>query len=215
MQLQSRRNVVVNCGMSRSGKTTLGIRGLLNIPFHYRFIFDPDSGEGDPTRGEYSARLKLPPARDELELAENLCRGWVAFDPWQMFPGRVEDAFEWFCQWSFEMALKLPGQKIFVIDEAWKYCSPHAIPYHFTRIIKEGGKRRLACLINTQEPQKLNGRISAEMSELVCFRLQQPKALDFAAEAGLSRDEVANLQPLAFVARNLDSGGVIRGRLKL
>jgi len=213
--LLSKRNVTVNCGMSRSGKTTLGIRYLLNAPLHYRFIFDPDPGEFNPLLGEYEDRLKIPACNNLAEMAESLCRGWVVFYPYQMFPGEVEKAFEWFCQWVFEISLTLPGNKLFLADEVWRYCSPQAIPFHLTRIIKEGGKRRLRTLVNTQEPQRLNGRIVAEMSELVCFRLQLEKALDFVESHGFSRSEVSQLQPLQCVARNLDSGGEIRGRLKL
>lgn len=215
MQLLSRRSVTVNCGMSRSGKTTLGIRYLLNAPISYTFIFDPDSGENNPQVGEYAGRLKLAPASDLCGLAEALCTGRVAYDPWQMFPGRVEEAFDWFCQWAFDMAGKLPGDKVLVVDEVWKYCSPNAIPFNLARVVKEGAKRRLRTLLNAQEPQRINGRVIAEMSELICFRLQFPKALDFAEDYGFSRAEVSALQPLQFVARNLDSDSTLRGRLRI
>lgn len=213
--LFSRRNITVNCGMSRTGKTTLGIRYLLNAPLHYRFIFDPDPGEFNPSLGEYSDRLKTPAASNEIELTEALMTGLVVFDPWKMFPGEVEKAFEWFCKWVFEIALQLPGNKVFLADEVWRYCTPQAIPFHLTRIVKEGGKRGLRTLVNTQEPQRLNGRLLAEMSELICFRLQLEKALDFAEQYGFSRAEVSDLQPLQFVARNLDTNGELRSRLKV
>ena len=53
------------------------------------------------------------------------------------------------------------------------------------------------------------------MSEFVCFRLQQDKALEKAAEYGFDVDEVKALPDLQFVGRNLDSGGELRGQIKI
>jgi hypothetical protein len=42
---------------------------------------------------------------------------------------------------------------------------------------------------------------------LQCYKLQSLAALDLAQKTyGLDREEIANLQPLHFVARKLDSG---------
>ncbi len=210
----SLRSVTVNAGMSGSGKSSLGIRYLLNAPLSYRFLFDPDPGERNLTLGEFADRLKLPPARDQAELAENLCRGWIAFDPWTLFPGKVEEAFDWFCRWTFEVCGRLPGDKLLVVDEVWKYCSPVSIPFWLTRVVKEGRKRGLRLMVNIQEPHRLSGRISAEMSELICFRLQLPRALEWLGPFDVEAQEVARLAPLQFVARNLDSGGMLRGRVR-
>jgi hypothetical protein len=49
----------------------------------------------------------------------------------------------------------------------------------------------------------------------VCFRLQSPKTLDLVEDYEFDRDEIANLQPLQFVARNMDSGGELRGAITL
>lgn len=209
------RNVTVNAGQSGSGKSSLAIRYLLNARLAYRFLFDADAGEKQRDVGEFAARLRLEPARDELGLAESLCRGWVAFEPWAMFPGNPESALDWFCRWAFELCARLPGEKIIVIDEIWKYCSPNAIPFPLARIVKEGRKRGLRLLVNIQEPHRLNGRIAAEMSELICFRLTLPRALDFAEEYGFDRAEVAALAPMHCIARNLDTGGELRGQVKL
>lgn len=68
---------------------------------------------------------------------------------------------------------------------------------------------------NAQEPHRLNGRITSEMSELACFRLQLPRALEWLDDFGALRADVAALAPLHFIARNLDSGGELRGKIKL
>jgi len=47
------------------------------------------------------------------------------------------------------------------------------------------------------------------------YQFTLPRALDFAEEYGFARAEVSALAPLQFVARNLDSGGELRGRVKV
>ena len=53
------------------------------------------------------------------------------------------------------------------------------------------------------------------MSELVCFRLQLPSALEWLDDFGVPRTDLAALAPLHFSARTLDSGGELRGKIKL
>jgi len=46
--------------------------------------------------------------------------------------------------------------------------------------------------------------------------VQSPAALDLVKKThGFDAEEVSNLQPLQFVAWNLDSGGELRGSIKL
>jgi hypothetical protein len=53
------------------------------------------------------------------------------------------------------------------------------------------------------------------MSETVCFRLQGDRCLDWAENYGFNREEVSTLPVLSFVARNQDTGGELRGRIKV
>jgi hypothetical protein len=55
-----------------------------------RFCFDPD--------GEFAHRLLIPAAGDAYELGIQLCQGTVIFDPHPLFPGRLDDAFAFFCE---------------------------------------------------------------------------------------------------------------------
>jgi hypothetical protein len=68
----------------------------------------------------------------------------------------------------------------------------------------------------SQEPNRLNGAILNGVGELVAFRVRSPPALKLLESYyGFDPEEVSNLQPLQFVARNLDSGGELRGRIKV
>lgn len=206
LQIERTKNVIVCAGTGKSGKTTFALRYLLNADLAARFCFDPE--------GEYSQRLNLAAAGNPYDLAVALCQGWIVFDPHENFAGRIPEAFAWFCQWAFDMASQMPGQKILVVDEVWKYCSPNAIPAELALVCQTGSKRGLGLLVNTQLPNRLNGALLAEASEMVCFRLTWEKALAITEARGFNNVELANLAPLCFVARNLDSGGEARGRLE-
>ena len=78
-----------------------------------------------------------------------------------------------------------------------------------------GRKRNLALLVNTQLPNKIDGSILNEVSELVCFRLQLDNALEKVEQYGFKPEELKTLPDLHSIARNLDSGGELRGWIKV
>lgn len=205
LQFHNKRSVTVVCGVGQSGKSTFTLRYLVNAPLTARFIFDPE--------GEYAQRLGITGMGNGYDLGLGLCNGWVIFDPHEGFPGRIAEAFAWFCDWSFEMASALPGQKVLVVDEVWKYCNPLSIPAELATVCQTGRKRGLGLMVNTQLPHKLNGSILNEVSELVCFRLQFARALELAQERGFSPVELSALPDLHFVSRT-DSGAEARGRIR-
>jgi hypothetical protein len=61
----------------------------------------------------------------------------------------------------------------------------------------------------------LHAAIRNECSELVCFPLGDPRCLEMPRDRGFGIEEIRRLSDLHFIARNLDSGGELRGRLKL
>lgn len=206
LQLEAKSVCTLGAGISGSGKTTFSLRYLVaDSALTCRFIFDPE--------GEFSNRLGLPAAETEQELLFATEDGFVVFDPHTLFPGNLSGAFEWFCDWTFKTASQLQGRKLLHLDEAWKYCSPHSIPFALSNCIQTGRKRGLEMSFSTQRPNKLNEAILNETTELVCFRIQGQNALETVAELGADKDEVAALQLGSFVSLNVKTGGVIRGRL--
>lgn len=211
----SQRNVTINAGLSGTGKSTLGIRYLLNADLSIRFLFDAESSERDPSRNEFEHRLSLPACGSPYELSLGLCQGWVAFDPSVMFAGRVDDALAFFCEWAWEKSAAIPGNKVIVIDEVWKYCKPQSIPVELATIVQSGRKRGLHLIVNTQEPNRLNSSVLNGVSEMICFKLQSTPALETVAKYGFNPDQVKELQQFECIARNLDSGGELRGKLEV
>jgi hypothetical protein len=207
LKVDARPFCVIAAGGQGSGKSSASILYLLNADLSARFLFDPS--------GEYSQRLKIPAIgfNDPAAVAAAIASGWIVFDPHILFPGRMADAFKFFCDWAFAKSAEIPGRKLILIDEAWKYCSPSAIPAELATIVQTGRKLELGAWFSTQQPQKLNGSIIGEATEAILFRLQFARSLDLARDMGFNPEEIAALSPLSFVARNLHSGGEIRGSI--
>jgi len=202
------RCVTVVAGVSASGKSTFGVRYVLNAAhLAYRFIFDADL--------QYCKRLCCDSAGDDLDMAVQLIQGTVVFNPHVLYPGRLTDAFAFFCQFAFEHSQRLPGRKLLLVDEAWKYVSAQRYPQELANCVQTGRHHGLECMFLSQLPHKLNEAIRNECSELVCFRLGDANPLKWAQEKGLNPTELSALPRLHFVARNLDSGDELRGKLEL
>ncbi|MGH7940230.1 MAG: hypothetical protein ACREE6_02800 [Limisphaerales bacterium] len=68
-------------------------------------------------------------------------------------------------------------------------------------------------MLDTQEPHRLNSSLLGQTTELVCFRLQEPKAWDCIRDLGMDVDRVKNLPLGEFTSLNRLSCGTITGRL--
>lgn len=207
LQINAKRNVTVCAGCGRTGKSTFAVRYLLNAPLDVRFVFDPE--------GEYSQRLQIPIATSGYDLSLMLCKGWVLFGPHQLFPGRLDEAFKFFCEWSFDQASAIPNVRaVLVVDEVWRYANPQNMPIELSTVVQTGSKRGLGLLCNTQIPNKLNGAILNECSEFVCYRLNSPQALATVEERGFNPEEVSTLPNYHFISRT-DIGDEVRGKIEL
>ena len=207
MQFEHKRSVTAVCGLSGTGKSTFALRYIVNAVLACRFLFDPE--------GEFADRLAIRPASQFYDLQRQFIQGTVVFDPHGMFPGRLIDAFCFFCDLAFTWSERIEGRKVLVVDEVWKYCKPGSIPDELALVCQTGRKRGLGLMVNTQRPNLLNGSILNEVSEMVCFRLQEENALEKVSGYGFSPDELKALPDLQLVARNLDSGGERRGRIQI
>lgn len=195
------------CGKSGSGKTTFALRYLVaRRDLTCRFIF-----EGPKL--DISARLGLRLATSEDELTLAMEDGFVLYDCSAMFPGDRRAGLEWFARWSYDAAAQMPGRKVLMVDEVWKYCSPHAIPQALAEWILDGRKLGMETLFASQQPNRINEAITNEVTELIAFRLQGENALAKISGLGLDSAEIASLPLGSFVALNCETGGELRGRL--
>ena len=201
------RNVLF-AGVSTFGKSTAVMKYLVtDRGLTTRFIFDPH-----PVKKMADA-MRLDCAETEDDLWPATEEGFACFDPGLSFPGDKKPALEWFARWAYERAQLLPGRKALVVDEVWRYQSAQTIPQPLAEWIQDGAKFGMECLFATQVPNKLNSAITANLSEIICFRLQERNALDWAEDFGFDREELRQLQQGKFVALNLFSGGFLRGQV--
>jgi len=192
-------------GMTGSGKTTFAFRYLLNVPAACRFVFDD--------LGQAAARLRLPHASTAAELEAALATRWVVFNPHRMFPGEIQAAFEFFCQWAFEASRRGPGKKVVMVDEIWRFQSPYGLPKPLAMLSQAGRAEEVELFTITQLPHRIHASLLGSATEAITFRLDEPLALDAAAELGFKPEDVAGLPLGSFFARNRLSGGILRGKL--
>lgn len=208
LQLEAKLRCTFCVGTSGTGKTSFALRYLVaDRSLKCRFLFDPE--------GEFSKRLGLPAAESIEELNCAFEDGWVLYDPEAMFGEAWEDACEWFCDWVFNVCSATPGNKVLYISEVWQYMNPNRVPKKLSGCIRNGRKRGLTTLFDTQEPNKVNGTLTNQVTELVCFNLQEKNALDRVEEMGVNRSEIETLLPGSFVAINRRSRGVLRGKIDI
>ena len=192
-------------GMTRSGKSTAAIKFLLNSNPACRFLFDESS--------RWSRRLRLRPAYTAAECEAALVTRWVCFNPLRMFPDNYAAAFDWFCNWTFNCATRGPGEKILAIDELWLWVNNRVMPRNFRLCTQAGSEYGLRILALTQEPHNVNSSVVGQTTELICFRLQEPKAWDCVKALGADVERVKNLPLGSFISYNRLSGGSLAGRV--
>ncbi|MFN3410216.1 MAG: hypothetical protein ACK45B_14565 [Limisphaerales bacterium] len=158
-------------------------------------------------------RLGIRPVFTANECEAALADRWVVFNPHRMFPGDTASAFRWFCQWTNDCARRGPGKKVLLVDELWQWCSPNTIPRELALVAQTGREENLELLVATQLPHKINASITGQATELVCFRLTEPLALNRVAELGADRDAVAALPPGRFLSWNRLTGAKLAGRV--
>ncbi len=200
-------SVTLVCGATGTGKTSFAVRYLLNTRADCVFVFDPE--------GEFAARLRVPPARSPIELESQLLRGWVCFDPSQIFGGDLRGGFAFFCEWAIRMSERMASKrKIFVVDELWRYCHPGKIPKELAEIVNAGRGRRLELLAIIQRPNRIHADILSQVTEFVGFHLSSSSSLDtIEHEFEISPQDMRHLPKFHFIGKDMVQGGTFRGSL--
>ena len=74
-------------------------------------------------------------------------------------------------------------------------------------------QENLELVCATQLPHKVNASVTGQATELVCFRLNEPLALNRVRELGADADVVKNLPLGEFVSYNRLDSGVLAGKV--
>ncbi|HMP84609.1 MAG TPA: hypothetical protein PKA41_18090 [Verrucomicrobiota bacterium] len=196
-------------GMTGSGKTTAGIKFMLNAEEGAcRFVFDWNE--------RLVPRLPIRPCYTEADCEAALPSRWVILHPRKMFPGVMLDrkvgreALRWFAQWVRAVSKRGPGRKLFACAELWNFCTEDSIPPELAMLADDGRQDQVSFIFDTQHPQKLNASITGAATEIIAFKLIAPDALRECARLGLDAKAIKELSPGSFIAYNRISGATLR-----
>lgn len=182
-------------GNAGSGKSTFATAVLLNARHTLKFVFDQE--------GESQLRLGFAPARDAEGLLAQLAQGWVIFDPWEMFPDDLDQAFDWFCDWCFSVKEALNAEAadngqpfptaLFFCDELQNLVETHQVPRGLRAILERGRRQGIDTLLLTQQPNVIHNRTRNQITEVVAFSQVDQNAVEFLEDLGFAGEEIRAL----------------------
>lgn len=203
----ARLSCTLIAGRSGSGKSTFARRYLRNAGgVSLRLVWDDQC--------EYSRAFNVRASDSVEDLEAGVPLGWVFFDPSLMFPGRPEEGFRFFCDWAMSVSQRGGGRKVLLVDEVWRYCNPAFIPRELAACVQMGRKYELETVFATQRPQRVNESILGEVTEAVSFHLIGKNAVGKMSDCyDMAAEEIEKLPAGSWVSKNMQSGGLMRGRL--
>lgn len=210
MNIVRKASHVFVAGMSGTGKTSYGERYIVGSNYERIIIFDHQS--------EFQERLHLIPCYSFEEFKQRiLTERILAFDFTENFGGELEETFDTFCDEVFEWArftLSKSGyETLFVTDELQKVVGAHTCPKPIKNIMQTGRRYCLDTLLLCQQPNEIHNTIRNQITELACFKLNDPRALEFPAYFGLDPDDVQNLERLHYIWRQTHTGEERRSKI--
>jgi DNA helicase HerA-like ATPase len=217
-------NLALVFGRKGSGKTSFVLRYLVNrmspqpandSPAACTFIFD--------YKLEASQRLGVKACTTERQCRDAIADRLVIVNPRPMFPplpgenfqGADARAFRWFCHFVMEAGRSGPGRKVVLIDEMRRFIPSRSdlIPLEVDQLFREGRIENIELVLSTQQPRDFAKSIREEVTEWVCFNINEPDNLDAVRPYFSGVDAVTGLQRGEFIAFNRESGAVMRSRI--
>ena len=106
-----------------------------------------------------------------------------------------------------------PGKKVLFVDELWKFVDTNSLPAELERVARMGRSENLGLLSATQHPRDYHRDIQAEVTEWICFSMDEPGELDAVRPYFRGVDRVAQLPRGSFIAYHRESGSDLAGKL--
>ena len=203
-------------GSSGTGKTTYWLEYLHKCEHALKLVFDAE--------GEFVQRGKHGILCHDVETLNRSCEevfagesksNIVLFDPSVRYPGNTEFAFDWFCDWAFQMAQQTENvPKVLATDELQNCIGTDIIPESFRKVLETGRRYSLDFAGITQALNLIHNRVRNQITELVAFRTTEERALSYMKSKGCECDEISELPDLHFHAYDLRAGDMFRGKLR-
>jgi hypothetical protein len=198
--------VTLTFGQGSSGKTSFLIRYLINTPFACAFIFDQN--------GQLSHRLGKKHVGTAAECEAALATRWVCFNPYRMFDAdKVDDAFDYFCEWAFAVSQRGTGRKILVADDSWEFSAARMLRKPLAQVVKIGRFYHLEFFGATHRPQEYNIGVRSLVTEWVAFNTTEPRDIEAVQDYFPGVVAATTLPKFEFIAFNRDSRRELRAKL--
>lgn len=183
-------NRLLITGRSGTGKTEYFIRYVRAVSPRYKrvCVFDHEC--------EFCARTGVEPCRTADDLGKNL--PVECFDYAALYPGDKTTALEFHADWVFsrnEAAEDNPPQTLWCCDEMQKILGTDLIPPDVACVIETGRRYRIDTVLVTQQPNLLHNRFRNQATEVVTFRQNDSRAIQWLEEWGFSEEQIRGLDP--------------------
>ncbi len=115
----------------------------------------------------------------------------------------------------FAQARTGTGNKVFFVDEMRRFIPSRSdlIPVQVDQIFREGRTVGIETVLATQYPRDFSKTIREEVTEWVCFNINEPDNLDAVRPYFSGVDRVTALRPGEYIAFNRNSGGESAGKM--
>lgn len=192
---------------SGSGKTTYVIRYVKNSHHTHKIIFDH--------KLEFLARESIEPyySRDELIEAVIRKEPIISYNHLEEFPGNAQGAFEWFCEWVYEVAKVTQKPMLFVCDEVNRFTGSTTNDWEFMQSIEDGRLWGLDFIGTSHGANSIHNRLRAQLTEIVAMKTQEPLPLKWLEGHGFDTNEVSNLNVGEFILKDCMRGKFVVGKL--
>jgi hypothetical protein len=204
--LRKARHILV-CGCSGNGKTSYAERYIAASHHGRVFIYD--------WQDEFFRRLNVP--RFGLGLYDyrdgNMPR-IVCIDPYETHASDLGGGFQEFCNLCFYEAGKSDLDSLLVVDELQRLIPIADPPDELRNCYQTGRRQGLDTLVMSQQPNRLHNEIREQFTEIVFFRLNDRRSLDFVEERGADPALVSSLPPLHYLWLDTGTGETRQGNIR-
>lgn len=146
-------------------------------------------------------------------MAEQFEKGFVLFDPTELFPGDIFSGWDFFCEWAFERQQSNSGTCLLCCDELQVLSSTGQLSWELSLVIETGRRYGLDFCGVTQQLNLVHNRVRNQMTEMITFQQIDKLVLDALEEKGFDRSEVSRLPKGQFVLQNFNTGAIQRGNI--
>jgi hypothetical protein len=192
-------------GASGFGKSQYQIRAALGASQRTKFVFDH--------KDEFAVLAGAEQCSTPEEIEAALETGWVVYNPRVMWPGRLPEAFAWFCDFAWTVSEQIGFPKLIVADEL-KLLTEGQAPVELCRVMEDGRSVALDVLFTSHNANGLHNRLREQFTEIVTFYQRSGPAVEIMEkEFGFDAVAIGNLQRGEFIAQDMETGNFRGGRV--